>query len=289
MDALPAPMLPVDGRPPVGQEGWWWEFKFDGIRVLVQAQKGRWRLVTREGRDVTARFPELEGIAAVGDVVVDGELVVLAEEGLATDFGAAMSRLHTLQPEDDAAPVTVFAFDVLRIGGQDVRSRPYLERRAILESLDLEPGYWAVPPAFADGEATIATSLELGLEGVVAKRARGRYVSGRSRLWLKARHKEVLDMNVIGWRRRESGGLTLLLAEATSAGWRFTGRCVAPRYLIAALEPLAAAAPPVRVDRARGVQWVRPLLQVEVRVASREPDGRLRLPRFVRPRLDLLA
>lgn len=64
-----------------------------------------------------------------GDVVVDGELVVLAEEGLALNVGAAMSQQHTLEPGDDAAPATLVAFDVLRIGGRDVRSRPYLTCR----------------------------------------------------------------------------------------------------------------------------------------------------------------
>jgi bifunctional non-homologous end joining protein LigD len=163
-----------------------------------------------------------------------------------------------------------------------------VERRTVLDGLGLVNG-WAVPPAAADGEAMLAVSLEYGLEGVIAKRANSRYRSGRrTRDWIKVRHNEVHDTVVVGWTRRESGGVTLLLAEAADGdGLFFVGRCTAPRSLVEALAPLAVREPPVEVPgAARGVQWVRPVLEVEVSAASRTPDGRLRQPRLRRVRLD---
>jgi bifunctional non-homologous end joining protein LigD len=286
-------MLPITARPPIGQPGWVWEFKWDGIRVLGQAAGGRWRLITRHGRDVTGQFPELAGLAALGDVVVDGELVILAREGLALDFGAALRRLrarptHALVA---GAPATVIVFDVLRADGADVRARPWHQRRAILDGwgpgLGLEEAHWSVSPVFDDGAATLEASLANGLEGIVAKRRASPYRSGRSAYWRKHRHRATVDALVIGWRRNARGGLTLLLAEATEAGLAPIGSCRAPSSLAPVLATLAAPAPPIPM-RVRGVQWVRPLLEVEVAAASREPDGRLRLPRFVRARPDQL-
>jgi bifunctional non-homologous end joining protein LigD len=100
----------------------------------------------------------------------------------------------------------------------------------------------------------------------------------------------VLDVVVVGWVRRESGGVTILLAEAAADGLVYVGRCTAPRSIVEALAPLAATSPAVAVpDAPRAVEWVRPELHVEVTAASRTPDGRLRQPRLVRVRLDDLG
>jgi bifunctional non-homologous end joining protein LigD len=282
-------MLPTAGRLPTG-EGWRFEFKWDGARIVAGVERGRLHMRTRHGNEVADRFPELAGLGAVGDVVLDGELVVLTDD--VPDWAAAIRRLRARPPAAATLashiPATVMAFDVLRVGGEDLRSRPYAERRAILQSLDLVDG-WAVPPASADGEAMLATSLEFGLEGVLAKRERSPYRSGRrSRDWIKVRHNEVYDAVVVGWTRRDSGGLTILVAEAAADGTlSFTGRCTAPTSLAEVLGPLSVREPPVAVPGvARSAQWVRPVLEVEVSAPSRTPDGRLRQPRLRRVRLD---
>lgn len=285
-------MLPTAGPLPIGHNGWGYEIKWDGVRVFADVHDGRWRLQTRRGHDVTSRFPELGEVEALGDVLLDGELVVLGETGR-PDFGATISRLLAKPARAgvlaSSTPATVFAFDILRRDGVDLRRRPYAERREILEGLGLATERWTVPPVFEDGAAIVAASAELGLEGVVAKRLSSPYVSGRSRHWVKARNVATLDMTVVGWVRRKSGGISLLLAEQALTGLILRGRCTAPRNLAAALESLAADAPPTGIRRQPGVHWVRPELQVEVTAASREPDGRLRQPRFIRPRLDQLG
>jgi bifunctional non-homologous end joining protein LigD len=260
--------------------------------LICGIDHGRVELVTRLGNDVAAKFPELHGLVEhVDDAILDGELVVLTDDR--PDWGAVIRRRKakpsTVRALAEAHPATVMVFDVLALDGEDLRRRPYTERRAILESLDLADG-WVVPPVSDDGPAMMATSLEFGLEGVIAKRAASRYSSGRrGRDWIKVKHEDLIDTMVVGWEQRASGGLTLLLAERTAdGGLIYSGRCTAPRSLIEVLEPLATETPPVAVS-ARGVQWVRPVLEVEVTAASRAPDGRLRQPRFVRPRVDQLG
>lgn len=299
VEPLPAPMLPTAGRLPTGS-GWSFEFKWDGIRVCARAVGGRLeRLQSRLGNDLADRFPELAVVGAeLGDAVLDGELVVLSDTGV-PDWGAVIRRRQARSAAAaglaERYPATVMAFDVLALGAEDLRRRPYKERRAMLESLELADG-WQVPPVSSDGKAVLATSLMFHLEGIVAKRTGSRYVSGRSaRDWIKVRHATLIDAVVIGWQRSAAGGVTLLLAEAVpdrDAEPRDTlvyiGRCPAPASIKAVLAPLAATAPAVTVPgTTRDVQWVAPLLEVEVTAAARTPDGRLRQPKFVRARVDL--
>jgi bifunctional non-homologous end joining protein LigD len=290
---LPEPMLPSPGRLPQAA-GWRFEMKWDGIRVLADVAAGRWRLLTRHGTDATSQFPELAEITdIVEDALVDGELVVLAD-GVHPDFSAAVGRLRARRARVPGlartAPATVMAFDLLRLDGTDVRRRPYTERRRLLEGLGLRTDRWLVPPAFDDGPATVAASLEHGLEGVVAKRASSPYSSGRTRSWVKVRHAQAVDALVVGWREREEGGVSLLFAEATETGLALAGRCAAPASVLELLEPLATAEPVVAAPgQPRGTHWVRPELAIEVTAASRRPDGRLRDPRLVRIRPDRLG
>jgi bifunctional non-homologous end joining protein LigD len=283
-------MLPIAGPLPTGA-GWAFEMKWDGVRIVSGAERGVLQMRTRQGKAIAAsQFPELAEITSVDGLILDGELTVF--DGDRTDFGAVIGRLltrgHRAAALAEEHPATMLVFDVLQLGGEDLRRRPYEERRAVLESLAL-PADWVVPPAFTNGPATLAASLEHGLEGVVAKRSASRYSSGRSRSWVKHRHKGVVDAVVVGWVRRPSGGLSLLLAEPGTL--RYLGRCTAPRGLVDALAPLATSSPPVAAVPAQSgaVQWVRPVLQVEVTASSREPDGRLRQTRFVRARLDQLG
>lgn len=284
-------MLPTAGPLPTGP-AWSYEMKWDGVRTITGAADGMMHMRTRLGNDIaSSRFPELRELtSAVGDIILDGELTVFA--GDLPDFGAVVSRMRALRGRAaalaEAHPATMLVFDVLRLDGVDLRARPYIERRETLEGLAL-PQDWVVPPVFTDGPATVEASLQHGIEGVVAKRLNSRYTSGRSRDWIKRRHEGVVDAVVVGWVRRASGGISVLLAETAPGGLAYTGRCTAPASLLQVLLPLAVAAPAVAVPAPPiAAQWVRPLLRVEVTASSRGPDGRLRQARFVRARLDQL-
>lgn len=285
-------MLPMDGQLPAGP-GWAYEFKWDGVRIISSVRNGRLRMLTKRGHEVSSQFPELSEITETADdVILDGELVVFT--GQSPDFGATVSRLRARRARvaalAETRPATMIVFDILR-RGTDLRTQSYEQRRTELDRLGLATERWVTFRWFSDGPATVAASLEHGLEGVVSKRLASPYRSGRrSRDWIKVRHKGVSDAFVIGWVRRSSGGISILLAEATSTGLALRGRCTAPLGLLEALAPLAADAPPIAVhDPPRGVQWVQPELQVEITAASRAPDGRLRQPKFVRARMDQLG
>lgn len=279
-------MLPSPGRLPEAA-GWMFEAKWDGIRVIGGCVDGQFRLESRRGRDIAAKFPELATVTTVGEVVLDGELLVLTD-GLHSDFHAAVTRSVATRGIDRRAqlrPATVMTFDVLYRDGEDLRRLPFVQRRAILEDLPL-PARWVVPPISDNGPAMVAASAAQGLEGVVAKRLDSRYIGKRSRAWVKVRHTPTIDAVVVGWTERDRGTISLLLAEATSDGLAYIGQCPAPKKLLDALKPLHTAARPAGVPSRRGVHWVRPVLPVEVESASRTPSGHLRHAKLLRARFD---
>ena len=178
---------------------------------------------SRPGRDCTAEFPELAAIAEALDgrrVTRDGELVCLDSEGK-PDFAALRNRLGR-QPSRRSGPVaavTLVIFDALHVDGRAVRELPYAARREMLASLELDGPAWRAPPHFVgQAEALLAATAELGLEGVVAKRLDAGYREGRSRAWVKHKHRRRQRLAVTGWRERDAALPEFLLARTDADG-----------------------------------------------------------------------
>jgi bifunctional non-homologous end joining protein LigD len=287
-------------------EGWLHEVKWDGMRILADVHEGRLVLTSRNGNDVTASFPELEGLAgAYDDMLLDGEVVAL--DAGRPSFAALAERMHVQdrrKAERLAAirPVTFMVFDLLRLFGQDLTSQPLSARRELLERLDLDGRHWQVPPVYTDGAELYRATLEQGLEGVVSKRASSPYLPGRrSAEWLKLPHRTTVSAVVGGWRpekTNDAGRLgAVLLGLPTAEGWRYAGRMgsgiagAAQRQLMELLEPLRVPespfCDPVPAFDARGAVWVHPEVVVEARVLEVTRDGRLRQPAYLGVRTDL--
>ena len=179
------------------------EAKLDGWRFCAEVTDGRVRLWSRGGHDWAPKLPELESLGGLGDVVLDGEMIVATPDGRA-DFELLTTRLNR-RPGDPtpAQPVSLYVFDVLRHQGQDLRDRPWSERRAILDQLELaEHTAGVARPSVlsSDGNAMHEATAAIGAEGTVSKAVRSVYRAGRSRYWLKAKHSRTETFQVAGWR-----------------------------------------------------------------------------------------
>lgn len=183
-----SPMLAVRGTPGPSEDGWAVEPKWDGWRVLVYVA-GDVRVLTRNGRDITAAVPELRplGETVPTGTVLDGELIV--RQGRAIDFYALGPRLWSKR--SDRPAVTFVAFDLLAALDTIVIDQPYTARRALLETLDLD-GCAAITPSFTGPADIVLDGCErLGLEGVVLKQPQSPYLPGRrSRFWRKVKTAE---------------------------------------------------------------------------------------------------
>jgi ATP-dependent DNA ligase len=186
-----------------------YEPKWDGYRLVVVRTGSSTRLWSKQGRDLTDRFPDIAAAALAqvpAGTVLDGEVVIWNGDRL--DFGLLQQRMVTaagrIGPLVAAAPASYVAFDLLAAGGTDLRGRRLSRRRAELETL---AAGWAPPlqlsPATADPDEARQWFTDFrpaGVEGLVAKGLGTRYAPGR-REWLKVKSwetTEVLAGGVIG-------------------------------------------------------------------------------------------
>jgi bifunctional non-homologous end joining protein LigD len=174
---------------PFHHDGWVYEEKIDGYRMVAYKDDEGVRLVSRTGRDHTRRFPEL--VKALGGLkaksfMLDGEVAVF-DKGL-------ISRLEWLrgQPKDEPAIRPVYiAFDVLEFAGRDLRDRPLKERRRVLERLVSNHSLTFPARRLAnDGLKAWQEAMARGYEGIVGKDPESRYVPGRTLKWLKVKQKD---------------------------------------------------------------------------------------------------
>lgn len=296
------PMLATAAEPSelAGSDGWRFEMKWDGFRAVARVSGDEVTLTSRNGLDLTPTFPELSVLAEAvrGDAVLDGEIVAPDDDGVPR-FSRIQQRAGLTNPRDverarKAVGVQFFAFDVIEEAGRSLTSLPYADRRARLAKLVRENDLVKVPPDAGDDlEAALATSRELGLEGVMAKRVDSPYREGRrSRDWLKFRHTLAQEVVVAGWRpgngaRADTIGSLLLAVPDGHGSLRYAGRVgtgFSDRDLTAArkrLDALARKTPGIEgvpAADARDARWVRPELVGEVEYSEATGDGRLRHP-----------
>jgi bifunctional non-homologous end joining protein LigD len=301
------PMLATAGRLPARDAGWAYEMKWDGIRALAHLTGDAVRLVSRTGRDVSHVYPELAGLGRAvpaEQAVLDGEIVAFGQ-GEWPEFEALQQRMNigsAAQARILAAtvPVSYLAFDLLWLNGRPLLDLPYVQRRALLDGLELAAGSWQVPPAFTgesgeSGADVQAVSREHGLEGIVAKRLQSRYEPGRrSQSWLKIKNLRRQEVVIGGWKPGEgarAGGIgSLLIGVYGAPGLVYCGH-VGTGFTQQTLRMLAARLAPLRRPRspfqsevpaadARYAHWVEPDLVAEVAFGSWTRSGRMRAPSY---------
>jgi bifunctional non-homologous end joining protein LigD len=305
------PMLARPGTVPDKDEGWAYEIKWDGVRAVCFSEPGRMRFVTRNGNDVTARYPELVRLnraLSMHRAILDGEVVAFDADGRPS-FGALQGRMHLTREGQvkrlaKEAPVTYVAFDLVWLDGRSLMDRPYAERRALLRELLADGERWQVPDHVVGGGAQLlAATREQGLEGIVAKRLDSPYEPGRrTGHWLKIKNTNRQELVVGGWlpgegRRRDRIGALLVGVHepggdgAADGTLRFAGR-VGTGFTEDELDRLALLLAPLEQDASpfdvvpRGVKipreaiWVQPRLVVEVEFVEWTRDGILRAPSY---------
>jgi bifunctional non-homologous end joining protein LigD len=284
------------------REGWLFELKYDGYRTLAARTPNGPLLLSRAGHDLQARFPEVARTVAAlpGEgLVVDGELVVLDDGGRPTFQGlqkrAQLTRRVDVEQGAVERPASLYLFDLLAIGGHDLRPLPLLERKRLLAKL--------VPPLgtvrFADhveteGEALFAQVLQRGLEGIMAKKAASPYRGGRSDDWLKVRADRRGEFWVVGYTEQETPGRVSSLdlvawqdGEPVYAGRAGSGLDEAQhKWLVGLLPKLRRDEPPLPAAAAapKGTLWLAPRLLAEVRYKEWTEGGQLRHPVLLRLR-----
>jgi bifunctional non-homologous end joining protein LigD len=302
-------MLAQLSKMPADEDRFGFEIKWDGVRALAYVARGSVRVESRTGRDISAQFPEVEGVARVlgrRQAVLDGELVAFDDAGRPS-FQRLQGRIHlasaaAVTERMRTIAVTFVLFDLLHLGGRSTREMPYEDRRAALEGLGLDGPSWQTPGYHVgEGSKLLTASRKQGLEGVVAKRLGSIYQPGRrGGAWLKIKNVRSQEAVIGGWlpgKGRRSGMIgALLVGYYEDSELRFAGKVGTGfgeedlRRLARALEPLRRDSSPfVGRQPERGAVFVEPKLVAEVEFGEWTRAGTLRHPAFKGLRTDKAA
>ena len=280
---------------------WIYELKYDGFRLLCSKDK----LLYRSGRDATRLYPEVMRAMTklpYDSILVDCEICVLDAEG-APDFQrlqsrAQLSRAAEIEVGAVEQPVLCYVFDLLEFCGHDLRGLPLLERKRILKMALPEAGALRYADHIEErGKEFFEQVRQMGLEGIVAKRATSKYKPGRSGSWLKLRVDRTGDFVIVGWTAPkgsraglgalhlaalEGGELAYMGRVGTGFSDKLLGQLRERLETVETSEALCTGA----VPKTAGNYWVQPVLVCEVRFKERTADGLLRHPAFLRMRED---
>jgi len=298
-----SPMKAVAVDRPFSAEGWLFEIKYDGVRALISVEDGRVTVTGRSGRDETARYPEAQQIPGrlrVTSALVDGEIVVLDEEG-SPSFERLQSRINLSRAADIAravreVPASFVLFDLLRLDGRDLTGTALrIRKKTLRDILDGGPPVVFADHVETDGEAFFEVLAERGLEGMVAKRGDSPYQPGRrSPDWVKVKSWQGQSCVVCGYTpgratRGTLGALVLGIVDADGNGKLVHCGQVGTGFDEPTLQDLARRLTALRVDTApfgavpksaEAATWVRPELVCEVRHAGWTKSGSLRQPSY---------
>jgi DNA ligase D-like protein (predicted ligase) len=301
------PMLATLAEAAPRGQGWLYEPKLDGVRVMVYATGGRIRLLSRNQKPLDGAYPELVdalGTAVRGDAVLDGEVVAVDPATGQSSFSRLQRRMQ-LRDETRArrsgVGVQLYLFDCLYYEGVDLTGLPLVDRKAVLRDVVWYDGPIRFTPFRTTGSAAMfREACAKGAEGIIVKRAESRYVGARSLDWLKVKCVHQQEFVVGGYTApkgsRERLG-ALLVGYYENGTLRYAGK-VGTGYDRFALEELHRRLAPLHRRTspfapgpapAGEVQWVTPRLVVEIGFGEWTPAGLLRHPRYLGLREDKTA
>lgn len=303
MPARISPMLATLIEKPFSDPEWLFEIKWDGVRCLAFLNDGKLTLRARSDSNITARYPELAALPEwlhARRAILDGEIVSLDEHGVSS-FERLQQRMHVRTPSPalvSQTPATYYVFDLLYCDGYDLREAPLSARKELLRRL-LRPGG---PVRFSDhqpenGKELFDLARQNHLEGIIGKRADGRYVATRSTSWVKIKVTQTLDAVIGGWTaprgaRQHFGSLLLGLYDGKTlcfighvgAGFDQRLQTVIARQL--AERQIAKCPFDKTPDTNERAFWTHPELVARVRYSGWTDEKRLRHPVFIALRED---
>jgi DNA ligase D-like protein (predicted ligase) len=285
---------------------WLYELKLDGYRALVMKKRGVVTLFSRRGNNMNGPFPSIPAAFSFlpDDTIVDGELVVLDQDGMPSFSNLQHSRFTV-----DA--LHFYAFDLLAYQGKDLRKLSLVERRRLLEGYALKGMRDPVrlSEVFnASPSELIAAAKTTGLEGVIAKRGQSRYESGeRSGAWVKYKTNKGQELVIGGYKPGTSGfeyllvgyyeGRDLIFIAKIRNGFtpalrreiaRNFGRLRTSVCPFANLPELASArrGEAITKEVMPKLQWLRPKLVAQIEFTEWTKGNHLRHSRFIALRDD---
>lgn len=278
---------------------WLHEIKYDGYRCLLAVAGDKSKIYTRSGLDWTAKFQDVAdaaGALGLSSALIDGEIVKAGKTGN-PDFSALQKAL-----KEGRGGFTLFAFDLLEEGGEDLTTLSTVERKERLAALIPEDARTirCADHLIGAGETLYRAMCEAGQEGIISKRADAPYRHKRTRNWLKIKCTRRQEFVIIGWRKSSKKGrpfASVLLAQNENGRLVYKGRAgtgfteQSMEELAAKFQRLSRKTPPADVPKpdSRDANWLTPTLVAEIAFAEFTADDRVRHGSFIGLRSDKKA
>lgn len=289
--------IPVNLKPmlarlldkPFTRQGWIFEIKWDGYRILANIINNTVKLISRSGKDYTSIYqPVSDDLTGCNfSAVLDGEIVILDPEGY--------SHFQLLQDyqQNHRGQLMYMVFDILWLNGSDLRQLPLLERKKILSEWLPNMAHVRISEYITTaGVAFYKTAVEHNLEGIMAKDGKSPYLSGqRSPHWLKIKVKQKINAIIIGFTqprgsRRHLGAL--ILAQRKNKKLTYIGHTAGKltenklAELKKKFSPYIITAAPLKNPPKTNmpVTWLQPVFHAEIEFSEWTEAGHLRQPIF---------
>ncbi len=270
---------------------WIFEKKFDGVRCIVVKDGAKVALYSRNRNRLNMSFPEIEKAfkAQRGSFVVDGEIV-------AASFSKLQERLHIKDPKKvkRGIKVAIYLFDILNTDGRGTTKLPLIERKKILKKrVKFQGGIRYSTHRASHGERFLKEACKKNWEGLIAKKADSKYLSKRSRNWLKFKCVKGETFVICGYTHPQGSRVgfgALLIGYPGSGKLRYAGKVGTGfndellHKLSARLKRIERQSSPFKDPKvpSRGVIWVQPRIRAQVGFTERTKEGRLRHPRLIK-------
>lgn len=293
------PMLATLVDEPFDDPEWYFETKWDGVRAICFLRDGKFKLITRNGKEVAFRYPELADLSKLvnaKEAILDGEIVTFDKAGRSV-FQSLQSRIGLkekadIEREAKEHPAVYCVFDLLYLDGYDLRNSPLVERKQLLTSILKPSTYLRISEHIeANGTAFFHEAEARHLEGIIAKRSDSTYQAGRSSSWLKIKtqfRQEVVICGFTAPRRTRKHFGALVVGLYDKGELRYVGH-VGGGFNLDSLKQVYDLMQPLKTKRSpfaetpstnEPVEWVRPKLVCEVKFAEWTTGGIMRQPIF---------
>ncbi len=277
------PMLCTLVQEPFTKEGWMYEVKWDGYRIIAYKKGPDVTLRSRAGLDYTDRYTAIANSLKKikGNFIVDGEVVAFDEEGHVS--------FDLVQKANPDAPIAYYVFDILWKNGKDLMEIPLKERKEILQTIIGKNSIVKYSDSFPDGIALYAQAQALGLEGIVAKKSGSTYQPGkRGNDWLKIPTAKRQEFVIGGWTESGSGRpfRSILFGAYENAKLMWIGHSGSGfkekvmEEIMQKLKPLEIKKSPFAndVEYETKPHWVKPILVANFKFSTWTASGKIRKP-----------
>lgn len=265
-----------------------WEIKYDGARCIARCGGGSHQLWSRSGREMTRAFPELD-LRTKTPAVLDGELVCYQNgKSVFNGIQHRTTRENNVLWASGQYPATYEVFDIIEVGGIDLRGYSLTRRKEILNAILIPTTNVHIARVEDSGVKLYQEVEQKGLEGVIGKLKTGKYLPGK-REWLKVKVPKWGEFVICGytegtgWRASTFGALILMVGHPNNCAYVGAVGTGFDDIEIARIDKRIKSLPVVPCPFGKEPEpatWIKPEIRCRVKFAEYTNDGKLRFPSY---------